>query len=626
VDYASSHMGKKHNCCGHSALVKGDSHGNCPMCRECSKDSPCAICVHWTAVKWNMLRVALERIKTGSFVRTTPERPHFSDSCVSGTQLEMTGDTTLTQPKGSSMPGKQSPPLSLYSDVSAVTPVHSRGITESAGRIASSISRTIEVARNATTLSEGIHHIDGVIPRYSSSAQVDATDNYEHEKVVTPSEIRSSRAACKRRRRDDSLSPSSTQRTTRRSGSQNDLSTIVAMLTNIQSNVADLSQRMDQVEQPNLHPTEFLPVTSPQVRPVGPVPVPESPNYTRAAQLGVSEDEEHPRDAASESGRNPENIRYGELLTQVQARLGTTFCPVPPTPKVSSHPVGVWDLEEPTEQEISSLPQSPSITKIVETLSSYLHAGDPKNPSNKRWCSLRQPSHLAVNKYKLHGEAIHTAPSTLDSDINQVLPRTGSDNMVFSTFETQQTEQLVRFALGTMSHADHILSAVHCENQQEQMDSAFVLRALPSIAQCLFDCSEALMRTLTNFTIARRRQVMIPAKENLYAADFRTAPFHDTQLFAGVSQSVLDKSFKNPIAWRQTPIRHDNQRSGRRSEPQYPRRRVPTSTYTPMASRESSHPLPRRPTPPSFPSRAFPPFGPRAPFRGRRRGTGRYRP
>jgi len=76
--------------------------------------------------------------------------------------------------------------------------------------------------------------------------------------------------------------------------------------------------------------------------------------------------------------------------------------------------------------------------------------------------------------------------------------------MVFNTAETQQTEQIVRFALGTMSHADHILSAVHCENQQEPMDSAFVLRALPSIAQCLFDCSEALMRTLKNFTIARR--------------------------------------------------------------------------------------------------------------------------
>jgi len=138
------------------------------------------------------------------------------------------------------------------------------------------------------------------------------------------------------------------------------------MLSNIQSNHADLSQRMDKVEHPDLHPTVFMPVATPQVCPV--VPVPECPIYTRAAQLGVSEDEEHPRDAVSESGRNPETNRYGELLAQVQAILGTTLCPVPPTPPVSSHPVGVWDLEESTEQEVMSLPQSPSITKIIHTL------------------------------------------------------------------------------------------------------------------------------------------------------------------------------------------------------------------------------------------------------------------
>jgi len=126
-----------------------------PICRECSKESPCAICVHWTETKWNTLRVALERIKKGSSVGTTPVPPHFSGSCVCGTQLKMTGDATHTQHTGGSMPGRQSALLSLYSDVSAVSPVHSRVITESAGRVTSSLKRTTEVARNATTLPQG---------------------------------------------------------------------------------------------------------------------------------------------------------------------------------------------------------------------------------------------------------------------------------------------------------------------------------------------------------------------------------------------------------------------------------------------------------------------------------------
>jgi len=63
--------------------------------------------------------------------------------------------------------------------------------------------------------------------------------------------------------------------------------------------------------------------------------VPEFPIDTRTVQLGVSEDEERPRDAESELRRNPKTIRYGELLAQVQPIMGTTFCPVPPTPVVS---------------------------------------------------------------------------------------------------------------------------------------------------------------------------------------------------------------------------------------------------------------------------------------------------
>jgi len=52
-----------------------------------------------------------------------------------------------------------------------------------------------------------------------------------------------------------------------------------------------------------------------------------------------------------------------------------------PPRTASLRPVGVLDLEEPAEKEFMSLPQSIYITKIIESLSSYLQAGDPKNPT-----------------------------------------------------------------------------------------------------------------------------------------------------------------------------------------------------------------------------------------------------
>jgi len=81
------------------------------------------------------------------------------------------------------MLGRNINPLSLYSDVSAVSPVHSRVIKESAGRITSSLHRTKEVARNATTLSQGTHPFEGdhSLHRYSSHTNVADTDNTERE-------------------------------------------------------------------------------------------------------------------------------------------------------------------------------------------------------------------------------------------------------------------------------------------------------------------------------------------------------------------------------------------------------------------------------------------------------------
>jgi len=125
----------------------------------------------------------------------------------------MSGDATNTQPKRGSMLGRNINPLSLYSDVSAVSPVHSRVIKEPVGRITSSISRTTRVARNATTLSQGTHHMDGdySLPRYSSQSNVAATANNEREVVAKPREQVRSRSVQKWRKRDESSSYSSTQ-------------------------------------------------------------------------------------------------------------------------------------------------------------------------------------------------------------------------------------------------------------------------------------------------------------------------------------------------------------------------------------------------------------------------------
>jgi len=44
--------------------------------------------------------------------------------------------------------------------------------------------------------------------------------------------------------------------------------------------------------------------------------------------------------------------------------------------------------------------------------------------------------------------------------------------------------------------------------------------------------------------------VLVSSTVNTYVADFRNTPLDDTQLFAGVTPTVLEKSFKNPNAWR----------------------------------------------------------------------------
>jgi len=102
----------------------------------------------------------------------------------------MTGEATNTQPERGSMLGRNFNPLSTYSNVSAVSPVHSRVIKEAAGKITSSISRTTEVARNATTLSQGTHPFEGdySLHRYSSQTNMADTDNTEREVMAKPRE------------------------------------------------------------------------------------------------------------------------------------------------------------------------------------------------------------------------------------------------------------------------------------------------------------------------------------------------------------------------------------------------------------------------------------------------------
>jgi len=56
-------MGKRKTICGHSHIFSLDNHSYCTLCRECSQEFPCNICVHWPDKRWDMHAAALSKLK-----------------------------------------------------------------------------------------------------------------------------------------------------------------------------------------------------------------------------------------------------------------------------------------------------------------------------------------------------------------------------------------------------------------------------------------------------------------------------------------------------------------------------------------------------------------------------------
>jgi len=135
-----------------------------------------------------------------------------------------------------------------------------------------------------------------------------------------------------------------------------------------------------------------------------------------------------------------------------------------------------------------------------------------------------------------------------------------------------------------MSHADHMLSAV--DHMNRDTDS-FMLRAFPSIAQLIFDCYAALSRSLADITLARRRNILSGASDNMYLSEFRNAPLADTQLFVGVTLTALEKSSKNTIVWHVLHSACASQLASRRPRLSHYSRPAPSATFTPTATRGS---------------------------------------
>jgi len=56
-----------------------------------------------------------------------------------------------------------------------------------------------------------------------------------------------------------------------------------------------------------------------------------------------------------------------------------------------------------------------------------------------------------------------------------MLSNIGSDSMVLSEAESASLQQWIRDAISTLSHADHLLSAVFMKTQQFEEEKAFLI-------------------------------------------------------------------------------------------------------------------------------------------------------
>jgi len=161
--------------------------------------------------------------------------------------------------------------------------------------------------------------------------------------------------------------------------------------------------------------------------------------YQTTAQDEHNNDEEKNNEAFEDSNSfmDLSTVRYEELVAQLHSILRPTVDLVP-HPVNSLDCAGIWDI-------CTFL----TIFKMV-IVRIQLHDIGLK--------FLRTP----------HGDAKHSVSSVVDSNFCQVLRNIAQDGMTFSSTETANMEQLVCFALYTLSHADHLFSAVLSETQHLQ--------------------------------------------------------------------------------------------------------------------------------------------------------------
>jgi len=172
------------------------------------------------------------------------------------------------------------------------------------------------------------------------------------------------------------------------------------------------------------------------------------------------------------------HVSYDELIEDVHEILGTNICSLPAHQKLELRPIRVWGVElELTRAILYSLPQSPTITCLLETINAYMN-GDTKSLLDQKCFSLRTLSTLVPRKYMLHGPVIKLNPAVLDPDVQQFVPKIRQDGILLNRLETNSLEALIHFAL---------------------------MSPETNIAQTIFDCSAALSRSLANITTLARR-------------------------------------------------------------------------------------------------------------------------
>jgi len=296
---------KSRICCGHLVFVKGDNHGDCPLCRNCSEGAPCVICIHWTPKSGIHSELHLTRSRT-----IVPSWwPGFQTLLACELEPKTSQRVCLlthSQTKSVSLHGKTIT-LLCYIPMCLPQPWSTADYPWNwLDGVTSYQSRTGGVARIATMLPrseiESTQERSPFLTRYGIKPCGAETIHTEHEFVAMLVE-----SSCSHR-----------------------FGFTCARLSNLST-------------------------------------------YWAVKCVGIWETF---LKWCIRDGKWSWDHSIWEPLAQVHSILGTTLCPIPPPHMALLHPAVVWDLE-PSEKECTSLPQLPSITRIMESLSSYLQAGDP---------------------------------------------------------------------------------------------------------------------------------------------------------------------------------------------------------------------------------------------------------